>query len=211
MNHELDDFIAAVKDRSGHADLAPVAHAVRATLLTLGGHLGGLPPALHDAIPASLRAELATGRGFDPLRPAALYQRVAEEGELRVGIALELVQSTMTELSARLLEPARALLRESLPPAWAVLVTEPSGRPQPISGVPRTGGARRGTLASGRPGGTRPLADAAPYVGQADSIAASDDPHPARIAAARGPGPRKEEHTLAEGHPGSDHPLASVD
>jgi uncharacterized protein (DUF2267 family) len=256
MAHELDRFLARVKDRAGQADAEVVEQAVRATLRTLGSHLGGVPPALHDALPRATRPELAAGADGDPVRPAELYPQVAEQAGVRVGVALELVQSTMAELAASLDEPALEVLRASLPPAWAALVPEqaderrressrsmPAARLNEGSGMyklPEGSGAHRltegsgahrltegsgahrltegsgahrltegsgaHTLAGGRPGSSRPLADAQPPAGQADSIATSDDPHPDRLAAAHGPGPQDEEDTLADGRPGRKRP-----
>jgi hypothetical protein len=140
MAHELDRFIARVKDRSGQTDTEVVEQAVRATLRTLGSHLGGVPAALHDALPRPLRPELAAGANGEALRPAELYPQVAERADVRVGVALELVLSTIAELAAAVGEPALELLRTSLPPAWAALVptrlepqTRESSRPSPTA------------------------------------------------------------------------------
>jgi hypothetical protein len=212
MNDDLQRFVDRVKDRAGHLDRAPVEQAVRATAHALGSHLGGLPPALHDAVPAALHPELAAGAGLAGLQPAALYQQVAEQTGLRVGVALELVQSTVAELSESLTEPARALLRESLPASWAALVVEPRARARPIATAePRAEAPVGHTLASGRPGGTRPLSEAPPPAGQADSIATSDDPHADRLASAQGLGPQDDERTLAKGRPGSRRTVTGSD
>jgi hypothetical protein len=259
VSRDLDRFLARVQDRSGQADAAVVELAVRATLRTVGSHLGGVPPALHDALPRALRPELAAGEGLEPVRPAELYQQVAQQAHVRAGVALELVQSTIAELAASLVDSALGLLRMSLPPAWAALVNDPveareSSRPMPaarrtegsgmfklsdVSGAHRlatsegsgahklatsegsgahrlantegsgahklaatTEGSGAHKLATGRPGSSRPLSEAQPPAGQANSIATSDDPHPKRLATAHGPGPEDEERTLADGQPG---------
>jgi hypothetical protein len=164
MAHELDRFVARVKDRAGQTDTEAVEQAVRATLRTLGSHLGGVPPALHDVLPRPLRPELAAGANGEALRPAELYPQVAERADVRVGVALELVLSTIAELAAAVGEPALEVLRTSLPPAWAALVPthlEPqvreSSRPSPAarfegSGMyklPEGSGAHRLTDGSG--------------------------------------------------------------
>jgi hypothetical protein len=221
MSHEIDGFLARVKDRAGQSDVAVVEPAARATLHALGGHLGGLPPVLHDAVPRLLRPVIAEGGDAHALRPAELYQRLAEELGVRVGVALEIVQSTIAELLGSLDEPAIDVLRTSLPPAWAALIpsaddiereqsrpmraarnTEGSGmyrlssegsgahRLTEGSGAHKlTEGSGAFKLSGGRPGSSRPLADAQPPAGQPDSIATSDDPH--------------GDHTLAGGRPGS--------
>ena len=48
-------------------------------------------------------------------------------------------------------------------------------------------------LSGGRPGSSRPLADAQPPAGQPDSIATSDDPHGDRTLAGGRPGGRRSE------------------
>ena len=141
MSPVLDRFLARVKDRSGQPDAGVVELAVRATLRTLGSHLGGVPPALHDALPRALRPELAAGEGGEPVRPAELYQQVSEQARVRAGVALELVQSTIAELAGSLVESsAIELLRTSLPPAWAALVIDPLKSRE--SSRPASGGRR---------------------------------------------------------------------
>jgi uncharacterized protein (DUF2267 family) len=155
MSPGLDRFLARVQDRSGQPDAAVVELAVRATLRTLGSHLGGVPPALHDALPRALRPELAAGEGGEPVRPAELYQQVAEQGRVRAGVALELVLSTIAELTASLVESsALELLRTSLPPAWAALLTDPlktrdSSRPPSAGRRTETSGMFKVTEGSG--------------------------------------------------------------
>jgi uncharacterized protein (DUF2267 family) len=205
MSDLLERFLDRVMDRAGHPDASAVERGVRATLRTLGGHLGGVPPALHDALPRSLRPELAAGDEDDALRPAELYQRLADRTGLRVGVTLEIVQSTLAELTEQLDEAAVGLLRRLLPPAWAALLPE---RREPSRATAATAATTGHTLASGRPGGSRPLFEAPPPVGQADAIATSDDPHGDRLATAHGPGPRDEARTLAEGRPGSRRAVA---
>lgn len=206
MTDELDRFVDRVQARTGHPDRDHVHEAVGATLRTLGSHLGGVPPALHDVIPRPMHPDLTAGEGGEHLRPAELYPRLSEQLDLRVGVVLELVQSTVVELGAVLAEPSRKQLRGLLPPAWAALVIDPDPRAAPSAASARPASGQ--TLASGRPGGSRPLSQAVPMAGQNDSIAASDDPHPDRLAEAQGPGPKDEDRTLAKGRPGSRHPLS---
>lgn len=211
MTDELERFVDRVKDRAGHPDRDHVQQAIQITLRALGSHLGGLPPAVHDAIPRVFHAEVEAGDGMQRLRPAELYQHTSEQLELRVGMALELVQSTLAELAELLAAPGRELLRELLPPAWAVLIPDPDPPSRPRAAPASPEPAIGHTLASGRPGGTRPLADAALPGGQNDSIATSDEPHRGRLASAHGPGPQQDDRTLAKGRPGSKHPLSDSD
>jgi uncharacterized protein (DUF2267 family) len=155
MSHALDGFLARVKDRAGQSDAEAVAQTVRATLRTLGSHLGGVPPALHDALPRGLRPDLAAGEGDEAVRPAELYQRLSEQLGVRVGVAIELVHSTMVELAESLLDSAVEQLRASLPPTWAALVpaagelARESSRPMPAAKLTEGSGAHRLTEGSG--------------------------------------------------------------
>jgi uncharacterized protein (DUF2267 family) len=155
MGHAFDGFLARVKDRAGQSDAEAVAQAVRATLRTLGSHLGGVPPALHDALPRGLRPELTAGAGTEAVRPAELYQLLAEQLGVRVGVALELVQSTMAELAESLLHPAAEQLRASLPPTWAALVptaddlSHEASRPMQAAKLTEGSGAHKLTEGSG--------------------------------------------------------------
>lgn len=212
MSTGLDAFIDDVGARAGHPERGPIEQGTRAALEALGSALGGVPPALHDAIPEALRGVLAAGDGRPETTPEALYEQVAASTGLRVGSALEIVQSAVAELGARLAEPARAQLRGLLPDAWAALVLDP----RPVGRAPVKGsstadlGAGR-TLATGRPGSGRSLADSAPAAAHAHSVAATDEPHGDRRLSAARPGPQRSEGTLAKGHPGSDHPVSDSD
>lgn len=209
MTDDMDRFVDRVKDRAQYSDRKAVRQATSATLRTLGAHLGGVAPALHDAIPRDLHPDLAMGELDEAVRPAELYKQLSERLGIRPGVALELVQSVLAELGVVIGTAGREQLRELLPPAWAALVIEPRPRSRAVRGA--SPGEPGHTLASGRPGGTRPLAEAEPPTGQADSIAVSDDPHGDRLASTHGPGLDDEEHTLAGGRPGSSHPVADSD
>ncbi|TNF26302.1 MAG: DUF2267 domain-containing protein [Deltaproteobacteria bacterium] len=64
------------------------------------------------------------------------------------------------------------------------------------------------SLASGRPGSSRPLSDAAPSRGHRNSIANSDNPHgESKIATATGTHSEQLNRTLATGRPGHDKPV----
>ena len=211
MSMGLDAFIDDVAARAGLGERAKVELGTHATLRALGALLGGVPPALHDAIPEPLRAELCAGEDDDPsIEPGGLYEAVAARTEIRVGMALEVVQSCVAELGAHLAGPAREQLRALLPGAWAELVLDPRPEGRAAGAGASTHPGTGHTLATGRPGSGRPLADSVP-TGQSHSIATSDDPHGDRRLAVARPGPQQEGRTLAEGHPGSDHPVSESD
>lgn len=130
MASSIRAFANAVARRVGRCDRPALDEAIRATLRALGSHLGGVPPELHDAIPAALRPVIAQGKTHPPLGPAAMYLMISNEIGLRVGMALEIAQTVVTELAARLSGPARRQLRQRLPPAWASFVTNPEPQPE---------------------------------------------------------------------------------
>lgn len=208
MDIDAGAFVDSVARKVGRCERAVLDRATRKTLRALGRQLGGVPPALHDAIPAALRPHIDAGEGLDAIGPAALYLELSDELGLRVGTALEIAQSVVSELGALMPDGPRAHLRELLPPAWAAFVVDPESRAS--IGIGRgSSGDQEHSLAAGRPGGSRPLSDARLPSGQADSVAVSDDPHGNRLASAREL--RDSRQTLAAGRPGSTHPVSSSD
>lgn len=125
MGNDLTAFIEAVGRRVGHGDLTTLARATRATLRALGRHLGGMPRALSDFIPAALQPELEAGEFYPEVGPAAFYLKVSNELGIRVGLALEIAQSVVAELADQLVEPGRQQLHQRLPPAWATFIDQP--------------------------------------------------------------------------------------
>jgi hypothetical protein len=66
------------------------------------------------------------------------------------------------------------------------------------------------TLAEGRPGSRRPLAEARPPAGQADSVARTDNPHgDTKLSSARGLTQEREKESIATGSGGSRRPLST--
>jgi hypothetical protein len=65
------------------------------------------------------------------------------------------------------------------------------------------------TLASGRPGSSRPLSASRPR--QAGSLLEEEHPRDdTKISSAPGVTADREEHTLSSGHPGADRPLSEA-
>ena len=178
------------------------------------------------ALSDSTRTRILLSLRQQPRYPAELADEIGEP-------EIEVLRSSLPPAWAALILEAHDRERESSRPVRAAKVTEGSGMyrlsaegsgPHKVtegsgahkltegSGAHRlTEGSGAHKLSGGRPGSSRPLADAQPPAGQADSIAASDDPHDDRLATARGPGPHDDDRTLAGGRPGSRRSLADSD
>lgn len=128
MATNIRAFINAVERHVGRCDRPALDEAVLTTLRALGRHLGGVPPELSDSIPFALQPVIESGLAHPKLGPAALYLRLSNEIGLPVGTALEIAQSVMAELAARLPESACRQMRLRLPPGWASFVESPELR-----------------------------------------------------------------------------------
>lgn len=170
----IDDIAKSVLARTGLADTAAAEWAVHASIRALGSQLPPEPrERLFQHLPVEAGRELSAS-GTVSEDPDAFYAELASAMDVRVGVALEVAQTVLAEVSDRAGPALRAELRRALPEGWASLIVEP--RPQ-STWKPAPASAAPGTLASGRPGGTHPLADSAPEDGHAESISRADDPH----------------------------------
>jgi hypothetical protein len=192
-------FIKAVCERAACQDRDLVEASARITVRALGSQLARPYPPLHSVLPESLHAELSAGAKQPPCRPDDVYATVADRQEVRIGIAAEIVQSIVAEVSARLLPAQRSEARQILPPDWAQLVVEPivqHGDAKASAPPPRS------QLFQGRPGSRHPIADAEPSRGFEQSVANSDDPHAeTRLSSTRGVSSERRGRTLARGRP----------
>lgn len=149
---------------------------------------------------------------FDPeASEATVDAQVAEATELPGGQALEIVQVVARTLASRLPEDLRSRLERHARGTLARLWTRPAVPPAPPKPVHTPPPGSGHTLATGRPGSRHPVSEAGP-IGQADSIAVNPDPHgETKLSGARGATTAEREHrTLAEGRPGSEHPLSEA-
>lgn len=204
---DADAFVADVRARVRFADDARARRSIEAVLDVLGTRLFE-----NDArvVAARLPTDWAQrlGPSDDPDEEQEqfdldeLYRRVAEADAVELGRAVERTQVVCQVLSEHVDEEARAHLRLRLPPAIAELF-EPHVVPEaPARGAvaAHTRDEPRNTLASGRPGSRRPLADARPPSGQTHSVAASSDPHAdTKLSGARGISSERDDESLASG------------
>jgi hypothetical protein len=163
-------FLAGVQGRAGGNVPDLLETTTRSTLRALGGQLSHTPGAVATALGDDLAAELDAGRKRRALAPEELVAAVAKESRVRPAVALELVESVIAELAARIGPAGRDELRRILEPAWVALVVDP--RPESADAhapaPPRQVGAARtlaaarprgDTLATGKPGSKHPVSE----------------------------------------------------
>jgi hypothetical protein len=140
-----------------------------------------------------------------PPRFAQVVRRRGGKRLLLRGPRLEVAASVCHALAEELSDDAVAALSRALPDPLAgwLVADAPEGR-EPAMVEPH----RTTTLAEGRPGSRAPLDEARPRGGQAGSVA-DEDPHAnTKLSSSAGTTQERDHDTLADGHPGSDRPLA---
>jgi uncharacterized protein (DUF2267 family) len=106
---------------------------------------------------------------------------VASREGLPASAAYETVKVTCEVLASYLPEDVVDKLHQDLPPEVASLLVHPHGEwcvPEPVpEAVPPQPRRRRTTLASGRPGSSRPVSEARPERAHRHSVARNPNPH----------------------------------
>ena len=163
--------------RGGIHDRSRADAAVASAIDALAQQLGGSDRAFIAAqLPPGLAAAVQRPSPSAALRASDLYAQLATSGEISLGSAVEHAKAACSALAEFVDAEARSLLARRLPPAWAALfspVTFATERDVSAGTLPGHGH----TLATGRPGSRRPLAEAAPSAAQSDSVVTADNPH----------------------------------
>lgn len=206
MQH--DALITRIRHLGRVHDIAVAEQLATATLRALA-------PALTD-----------DARGYLALHLPEAHRRHLEGNEPEQDGALLALFSRVSELSG-LPEPA---VRDHLPAVFGALSEEVGDRDLPrfrslapeylaplfVMPSPDMGTrppeyihpSHGSSLASGRPGSSRPLSGAAPSRGHQNSVALSDHPHAeTKLASASGSRSEQQNRTLASGRPGHDKPV----
>jgi len=183
----------------GFDDEAAARKAACATLAVLGSRLTeDEASSLASQLPSEL-ARIVDEEGYDTDFDAAeLYERVRRRTGAPPGLAREQTDVVLRVLGAILDERELARLARVLPEPIVRGLRGPEASYVP----PHRGTAPppRRTLAEGRPGGTHPIAEAAPPPGQMHSVAANDDPHAeTKLSSSRGLTQERLADTLATG------------
>lgn len=149
-----DAFIANV---AGHAGIS-AERAERVTRIVLSGLGSYLAPATRQWIGDELPAPLAHMLREASSAAALLEQRVLATTDVTAGRARELIASVCRAVSEALSIDAVRALRAAAPEAFAALLVRSSPEVNALRLAPRRGR----TLATGRPGSTHPISEAAP-------------------------------------------------
>lgn len=183
------DFSAHIAAHAG-ISIDRAAQAGITVLKGIGSHLSGpvrelvaeeLPPPLDDAV-------LAAGESM----ATPIEERVMLPGET-AGEGREIVTSVCCVLAEELSTEAVAAIGEDLPAGYASLFAAPEPEAAPEVGE------RDDTLATGRPGSRRPIADARADRTQTDSVAAGNPHASTKLSSTPGTTQERRGETLAEG------------
>jgi hypothetical protein len=215
-----DDFVVQRLQR-----LAPFESAEQARCV-FEAALGALYVVLSDEEAADLERDLGSAwsrakRRSERAEPATLhafYRRVGLYAGFRYGIAEELAQVCCRVLALGLPEASVRRLQTELPdlaPLFdAASVESVPDRPYRLHDEPLSDH----TIAGGRPGGSRPIADARPIAGpdaekgdaqlaHRHAVARATEPHAdTKLSSARGLTQEREHRSLATAQPPRDEP-----
>jgi uncharacterized protein (DUF2267 family) len=207
MQVNRESLIADVMWR-GAVGEAPTAEA--AVVAVLDALAGLLPP--HDAellaasLPPDLAGALAPADHEPAADPGVLFESVASAEHVSAGLAVEHARAACEALAAAFDPEQRILLARRLPPAWAELFAPPPRAPAAELALGTVPGYGR-TVATGRTGSDRPVAETRPPATQAGSVGEENPHEDTKLSSATGP---FIDRPLATAHTGSDEPLSEA-
>lgn len=213
-----EHFLEEVREHTGVVTTSQALKIARITLRVLGEALlehdrqnvaAGLPEPLAEALLAGPAGKHVSVR--------SLYDRIARREGVRPGFGLEHAQVVCQALTHTLRDETLLYLESRLPPDLAELFVErrsahssiPVVRPHHRNEAENIHGR---TLATGRPGGSRPLAEARPDNAHSESVIKSANPHCDRKISSSHvqEDTLPEGDTMATGRPGSRRPISEV-
>lgn len=213
-----EHFLEEVREHTGVDSTSQALRIARITLRVLGEALlehdrqnvaAGLPDPLARALTAGPSGKRVTARSF--------YDRIARREGVRPGFGLEHAQVVCQALTHTLRDETLLYLESRLPPDLAELFVDrrsahgsiPVVRPHHRN---ETETIRGRTLATGRPGSSRPLSEARPDNAHSESVIKSANPHGDRKISSSHTGEEAlpEGDTMATGRPGSRRPISEV-
>jgi uncharacterized protein (DUF2267 family) len=187
----------------GLADKDAARRSLRATLAVLGERLvDDEAMALAEVVPLELAKSIENSEYDCDFRTEELFERVRRRGRMTAGRARENAEIVLTALGECLSHDLRRRIARGLPEQAAELLCggRPLGEPPPHRAASHA--RRDATLASGRPGSTHPVSEAAVTPGHMHSIARSPSPHgETKLSGAKGLTQERLDDTLAAGCP----------
>ncbi len=201
MTYEL--FLLRVMNRTGLAERTEAMELVHHVADRLGRCLReSAAERVAERLPPTVAARLQEDAGQGECDLQGLYLAVSEELSLELGFGVEFTQVVLQIIGECAGLAGRRTLCEELPEEWHVHF-EPRQSYQRIRRAQRTD---QQTLASGKPGSSRPLSQGRP--GHRHSVALNDQAHQGdEISTSRG---KAERRTLAGGKPGSSRPISDA-
>lgn len=181
-------------------------------VLELLGHVLS-PSASHrlaEQLPGELQWPLLALSQTWAIPADSVFRSLARRRKLSLGLAVEhaevVCRAVASSVDDATVEAVRAELPKEMRRSFVPLEEAP---PLEQRLHYRGDGSRRQTIADGRPGGSEPLSEAGPGPGaHSQSVVRSDDPYSSRLSSSHGLISGREGQTLADGKPGSEHPLA---
>lgn len=174
---DRESLVDEVMWRGGIRDRVQAEAAIRAVVDAVAYHLPASDRAfVAEHLPEPYASAVMRPTTSAASRPSDLYAQLATGEEVSVGAAIEHARAACWAVGAIAGAETGALLARRLPPDWGVLFRPPAVAAEaglPPGPVPGHGH----TLATGRPGSSNPLAEAAPPVAQADSVVTEANPH----------------------------------
>lgn len=170
---DKQELLEKIQRFGGFRNAEEAERALCATLRALGTLLVDTEvKPLADELPAEF-AQILRGAEYDPNSDRAeLFARVAKHEGVDPGFAMEHASAVCTALSEEMSFDLLTRLRRHLPELNDLLAPSQRYPSRPhMKAV-----TDEHTLATGRPGSTRPLSEARPDQGHSESIARSDDP-----------------------------------
>ncbi len=205
---ERDALLDEVMWRAGVADRVRAQAAIGAVLDAIASHLSASDRAfIAEHLPEPYATAVRRPTTSAASRPSDLYAQLATGQEVSLGVAIEHARAACWGVAEVAGAETRALLARRLPPDWAVLFTPPTSAEE-AGAPPGTVPGHGHTLATGRPGSSRPLAEAQPAVAQADSVVTDQNPHGQGKLSSAGPPPATGD--LATARPGAEYSIAQA-
>jgi len=204
-------LLEQVRQRAALPDNERAERAVLATFEALGERLLAMDARqLAQELPQPLSGALQARSRPGEFPLSELFQRVAQREVVSLPTAREHAISVCMAAADWLDEEVAIHFRERLPSEFAQLLEPPPRFEQPVHSHVVVG--RDTTLSGGRVGSQHPLSEARPDRAHSQSVARAENPHAdTKLSSSRGLTQERVERTLAEGHPGSDHPLSDSD
>lgn len=213
----LDTFVGEIQRQTGLQPVERVLRLVRRVLASLDEVLVGDELAtLRTSVPAPLQGALEGRTGRSSSSVDRLFARVQKLELVRRPVAIERAEIVCRQLGALLPADVATRWARDLPgPVAALFLTAPptglsTDAPAPRPSIPRPAPAPP-TLATGRPGSSRPVSESRPERAHRNSVARTADPHAdTKLSASRGLTQERLHETLAEGDARSARPVSEA-